>query len=231
MGKRIFEMIHHFTAYTDEKFCDGHDPVADTEISMDQGRKYKRMYLQRFLDKGHEYRWIPRWIRVRCWELSGQTQSAQRETIGWGNVRSLKNGGCNMPLKTQFLHPQLDFFPTKLREVGNEQGVKSKSKLHCDWRSVSLGVEPHLGLMTRYLLLFDNYGLVFVGRPLWREDGSVFYICCWPSPAWSFSGPIPWDSWPYFTDSDLRLPFSSPPTTRRVTVEVFEPASTRVNKV
>jgi hypothetical protein len=22
------------------------------------------------------------------------------------------------------------------------------------------------GLMTRYLLLFDNYGLVFVGRPL-----------------------------------------------------------------
>jgi hypothetical protein len=31
---------------------------------------------------------------------------------------------------------------------------------------VSLGVEPHLGLMTRYLLLFDSYGLVFVGRPL-----------------------------------------------------------------
>jgi hypothetical protein len=28
--------------------------------------------------------------------------------------------------------------------------------------------------------------------------------------------------------SDLRLPFSSPPTTSRVTVEVFEPASTRV---
>jgi hypothetical protein len=50
-------------------------------------------------------------------------------------------------------------------------------------QSVSLGVEPHLGLITRYLLLFDNYGLVFVGRPLWREDGSVFYICCWPSPA------------------------------------------------
>jgi hypothetical protein len=27
--------------------------------------------------------------------------------------------------------------------------------------------------------------------------------------------------------SDTRLPFSSPPTTRRVTVEVFDPASTR----
>jgi hypothetical protein len=27
-------------------------------------------------------------------------------------------------------------------------------------QSVSLGVEPHLGLMTRYLLLFGIYGLV-----------------------------------------------------------------------
>jgi hypothetical protein len=36
------------------------------------------------------------------------------------------------------------------------------------------------------------------------------------------------DSRPYFTVSDSRLPFSSPPTTRRVTVEVFDPASTRV---
>jgi hypothetical protein len=33
-------------------------------------------------------------------------------------------------------------------------------------QSVSLYVEPHLGIMTRYLLLFDSYGLVFVGRLL-----------------------------------------------------------------
>jgi hypothetical protein len=26
--------------------------------------------------------------------------------------------------------------------------------------------------------LWDSYGLVFVGCPLWREGGSVFYICC-----------------------------------------------------
>jgi hypothetical protein len=38
---------------------------------------------------------------------------------------------------------------------------------------------------------------------------------------------VPWDLRPYFTDSQLRLPYSSPPTTRRVTVEVFDPASTR----
>jgi hypothetical protein len=177
--------------------------------------------------------------------------------------------------------------------------------------------------------------LFFVGGPLWREDGSVFCISCWPLPAQSFlrlsplvlatifyclrfetssrhslaaviiafaqttsrrkpdltlslslslmlqptvsrpvcleikhpsgaydqifiegmlmwgalsdertslsftiaAGPsqrshsrvrAQWDSRPYFTVSDLRLPISSPPTTRRVTVEVFDPASTRV---
>jgi hypothetical protein len=36
---------------------------------------------------------------------------------------------------------------------------------------------------------------------------------------------VPWDLRPYFTVSDLRLPFLSPPTTRRVVV--FDPASTR----
>jgi hypothetical protein len=49
--------------------------------------------------------------------------------------------------------------------------VKPKVKVEVTLRltigqSASLGVEPHLGLMTRYLLLFDSYGLVFVGRPL-----------------------------------------------------------------
>jgi hypothetical protein len=33
-------------------------------------------------------------------------------------------------------------------------------------QSESLGVEPHLGPMTRYLLLCDSYGLVLAGRPL-----------------------------------------------------------------
>jgi hypothetical protein len=36
---------------------------------------------------------------------------------------------------------------------------------------------------------------------------------------------VTWYSRPYFTVSDLRLPFSSPPTTRRVTAQVFDPGS------
>jgi hypothetical protein len=42
---------------------------------------------------------------------------------------------------------------------------QSPSHIATDGQSVSLGVEPHLGLMTRYLLQFDSYGLLFVGRP------------------------------------------------------------------
>jgi hypothetical protein len=120
----------------------------------------------------------------------------------------------------------------------NWQRNWNELRLNCQFRvkvtlrltvsqSVSLGVRPNLGIMTRYLLLFDSYGLVLVGRPLWREDGSVCCIYC--SCKCSLSRVrVPWDSRSYFTVSDLRLPFSSPPTTRRVTMEVFDPASTRV---
>jgi hypothetical protein len=37
----------------------------------------------------------------------------------------------------------------------------------------------------------DSYDLDSVGRPLWREDGSVFCMCRWSLPAQSFSGPSP----------------------------------------
>jgi hypothetical protein len=46
-----------------------------------------------------------------------------------------------------------------------------KSKSHCDWRSVS---QPHLGLMTIYLLLFDGHGLVFV--PLFYERTGLSFV-------------------------------------------------------
>jgi hypothetical protein len=38
---------------------------------------------------------------------------------------------------------------------------------------------------------------------------------------------VPWDSRQYFIASDMRLPFSSPPTSLSITVEVIEPTSTR----
>jgi hypothetical protein len=114
--------------------------------------------------------------------------------------------------------------------------------------SVCFGVSTHLGRKTRFLLLSDSCGFVDVGRPLWREDGSVVYNCCWSSPAELFSGASPpwlvtvfyclrfdtpptWRArspylystgtgWPSCTPRHW-VPFSSFPTIRRATVEVF----------
>jgi hypothetical protein len=94
-------------------------------------------------------------------------------------------------------------------------------------QSVSLGVEPHLGLMTRYILLFDNYGLAFVCALSDERTGLSFVYAAGPCQCSLSRVQVPWDWRPYFTVSDLILPFLSPPTTRRVTVEVFDPASTR----
>jgi hypothetical protein len=48
-------------------------------------------------------------------------------------------------------------------------------------RSVGLGVEPHLGLMTGFYVMFDSFDFVNVGRPLWRGVGSVICHCLCPS--------------------------------------------------
>jgi hypothetical protein len=73
----------------------------------------------------------------------------------------------------------------------NSSQSQSQSHIVTDDQSVSLGVEPNQGLMTRYLLLFHSYVLVIIRHPLWEEDGSVSCICCWSLPAQSFSGLSP----------------------------------------
>jgi hypothetical protein len=60
-----------------------------------------------------------------------------------------------------------------------------------------------------------------------ERTGLSFTIAAGPRQRSHFQVRVPWDSWPYFTVSDWRLPFTSPSTTRSVTVEVFDPTSTR----
>jgi hypothetical protein len=129
---------------------------------------------------------------------------------------------------------------------------KSKSKLCYDRQSVGQSVlvsSTRLGPKTTFLLLSVSCEFVHEGRSLWREDGSVVYNCCWSSPEQSFPGPSPvfyylrfeivrtWRfrsaylyppgrGWPSCTSRPW-VPFSSPLTTSRATVEIFEPASTR----
>jgi hypothetical protein len=77
-------------------------------------------------------------------------------------------------------------------------------------RPVCLGFKPHVGPKTRFLLLSDTCGFVYMVRPLWREDGSVVRNCCCSSPAQSFSGPSPAE----LTTIFYCLRFEIPPTWR-----------------
>jgi hypothetical protein len=135
---------------------------------------------------------------------------------------------------------------------------KSQSQIYIttDGQSASLlGVKPHVGHKTRFLLLSDSCCFVDLGYPLWRDYVSVVYNCCWPSPVKSFSdlsvaglittfsvshsrfpqpggpGPLsylypPGIRWPSYNPRHWVF-FSSPPTTLRSAVEVLEPATTR----
>jgi hypothetical protein len=76
------------------------------------------------------------------------------------------------------------------------------------------------------------YHQTFASLLIWgalsdERTGLSFTISAGPRPRSHSSVRVPWYSRPYFTVSGSRFPFSSPPTTRRATVEVFDPASTR----
>jgi hypothetical protein len=72
------------------------------------------------------------------------------------------------------------------------------NRVRATWRllvyrqSVRLGVKPlethdqYFFFSTEHLRLKSLCNIT-----LWREDASVMYNCCWPSPAQSFSGPSP----------------------------------------
>jgi hypothetical protein len=55
-------------------------------------------------------------------------------------------------------------------------------------RPVCHGIKHPSGAYDQIFITVWRLWFVDVGRSLWREDGSVVYNCCWPSPVQSFSG-------------------------------------------
>jgi hypothetical protein len=96
--------------------------------------------------------------------------------------------------------------------------------------SLSWNKAPIWGLRPHFYYCQTVGVFVDLGCSLWREDGSVIYNCCWPSSVQSFWGPSPLGLATIFYCLRFETPFSSPPMTRRFTVEVFETVSTRENK-
>jgi hypothetical protein len=80
-----------------------------------------------------------------------------------------------------------------LLSVCPECQCQSQSHIATDGQSVSKSWcrAPSGAHDQIFITVWQLLSCFFVGRPLWREDGSVFCICCWSLPAQSFSGPSP----------------------------------------
>jgi hypothetical protein len=128
----------------------------------------------------------------------------------------------------------------------NYNSAQSQSYVTTDCQSASLS-SSHLKPKNRFLL--DSYGFVDVGRPLRREDGvcrlqlllafaragpaglmTIFYCLGFEAlPTWRARSPylfLPGTGWPSYAPRHW-VPFSSPLTTCRATLEVLVQASTR----
>jgi hypothetical protein len=112
---------------------------------------------------------------------------------------------------------------------------ESVSYVTTDGQSASLswykapirGLRPDFYFRTEYGIRLTVTFLIPWGALSDERTGLSFVCAAGPCQRILSRVLAPWVLRPYFTVSDLRLPFSSPPTTRRVTVEVFDPASTR----
>jgi hypothetical protein len=101
-----------------------------------------------------------------------------------------------------------------------------KAKSHCDLRSINQEV-----LVSSPLIFISLWQLrsCFCGVPfLTRGRVSLLYVLLALASVVFLESESLGTRDHIFTVSELTPPFPSPPTTRRVTVEVFEPASTRV---
>jgi hypothetical protein len=104
---------------------------------------------------------------------------------------------------------------------GFMNATESESELCYDRRSVAQSAfeqSTHLGLTTTFYYRRTVAGLLMWGALSDERTDPSFTIAADPRQRSHSWVRVPWDSRPYFTVSHLRLPFSSPPTTRRATV-------------
>jgi hypothetical protein len=93
--------------------------------------------------------------------------------------------------------------------------------------SLSWNKAPVWGLRPDFYYCQTVAGLLMWGALSDERTGLSFTFAAGPCQRTHSRVRVPWDSRTYFTASDWGFPFSSPPPTRRATVEVFDPASTR----
>jgi hypothetical protein len=88
-------------------------------------------------------------------------------------------------------------------------------------RPVCLVSNTRLRPKTRVFLLSDRCGFVDMECPLWWEDRSIVYNCCWPSPEQPFCSLCPAVLMTIF----YCLRFESPPTWRAMSLYLYPPGT------
>jgi hypothetical protein len=94
---------------------------------------------------------------------------------------------------------------------------------------VCLRMKHPFGAYVQILITVRQLLVCWCGVLSDNRTGLSLTIVSGPRQRSHFRVRVPWDSQPYFTVSDSRLPISSPPTTRRVTWEVFYPPLPRAS--
>jgi hypothetical protein len=94
--------------------------------------------------------------------------------------------------------------------------------------SLSWNKAPIWGLRPDFYCCQTVVGLLIWGALFDERTGLSFTISAGSQQRSHSWVRFPRDSWSYFTVSNSRFSFSSPPTTRRATVDVVDPASTQV---
>jgi hypothetical protein len=97
-------------------------------------------------------------------------------------------------------------------------------------RPVYLGIKHPSGAYDQNYISVRQLRVCWCGTLSDERTGLSVTIAAGPRQLNHNQVRVPWDSRPYFIVSDSRLPFSSPPTTRRAAVDVFDPASARDNE-
>jgi hypothetical protein len=138
------------------------------------------------------------------------------------------------------------WIPMQVWEDDIKINLNSQSYLTTDSQSASLSwchdtIRARDQFFFSLKLFLDSFVFLILWGPLWREDGSIIYLCylaspsqsrsdlspnCWDSPIWKAMSPYlypPGTGLPSYIPGHW-VPFSSPLTTLGATVEVIEPA-------
>jgi hypothetical protein len=179
-----------------------------------------------------------KWLTKRngFWKEGSCPNRVNTPGIAWGDrikprEPSVKTSNVSSEIRTENLpNTRMKCHCQIILTCDEYCGTESESYVTTDDPSASLSWNkaPIWGLRPDFYYCHTVAGLLMWGALSDERTGLSFTIAAGSSQRSHSRVRVLWDSRPYFTVSDLRLPYSSPPTTRRVTVEVFDPAFTQV---